>query len=125
MEHDPIKELATRIRQRREALGLTLEQVGAAFAGTVASRRKRVWAWESGTVNIGARELLVLAQVLNTDAAWLLTGRAAWPFEHVDRTRYEALDTTDRVFVQAKLDAAIEDRAARKANPTDQNRNAA
>lgn len=37
-----------------------------------------------------------------------------WPFHMVEASRYWALSQEDRAFVQAKLDAAIEDREARR-----------
>lgn len=43
----------------------------------------------------------------------------AWPFDMVERRRYDALALKDRVFVQSKLDSAIQERedANRKRRP--------
>lgn len=48
---------------------------------------------------------------------WLDNDECAWPFVRVDRSRYDALDLADKVFVQDAMNAAISNCEARAGMP--------
>ena len=63
--------MGTRIRQEREALGLTQSEVGAAAGVT----KGAVSAWESGnTKNLRVENLFAVADKLKVSARWLALG---------------------------------------------------
>lgn len=67
----PMQTMGDRIRQLREARGLTQRQVGDYCKVTDAS----VSQWERGaTANIKLATFLLLCEVLNTDAQYLIFG---------------------------------------------------
>jgi transcriptional regulator with XRE-family HTH domain len=79
---NPILEaIGQRLAFCRNHRGESMEQVGALFDNKSAdSRRKRVWAWEQGNVNIKALELVRLAEHFKVSVGWLITGKHEWPF---------------------------------------------
>jgi transcriptional regulator with XRE-family HTH domain len=60
--------IGTRIQTARQALGLTLAEVGSALGVT----RQYVYAWETGRRNPGPKHLAKLAEVLGLEIADLL-----------------------------------------------------
>jgi transcriptional regulator with XRE-family HTH domain len=63
--------IGTRIQTARQALGLTLAEVGSALGVT----RQYVYAWETGRRNPGPKHLAKLADVLGLDVRDLLPKR--------------------------------------------------
>ncbi len=63
-----IKETSKRIKQRREELGITQEELG--FA--INSDQQQIWRYESGKGKPSAEKLIALAKALNTTIDYLL-----------------------------------------------------
>ena len=62
--------IAERIRLKREQLGLTQAQLGK----LVGVSPKQIYKWERGRDEPGSGRISVLAQALEVDSRWLLTG---------------------------------------------------
>lgn len=69
--------LGNRIRGRRKQLGITQEQVAAAFG----IKRVSVTQWEGDTTAPERDKIAKLAQLLKCDPEWLLTGRGRAPIK--------------------------------------------
>lgn len=62
--------LGMRIKERRLSLGMTLADI----AEKVSVSPQAASLWERGTASIGAERLIALADVLQCDSYWLMTG---------------------------------------------------
>lgn len=101
-----------RIKQRRETLGLTMEEVATALG--VKWQTIQQWEKADGTAPKRTR-LEQVAIALLTTPEYLLYGTDAagepWPFaEWIDIERVKALSRDDLIFVAGKLDAALQER---------------
>jgi transcriptional regulator with XRE-family HTH domain len=95
-----------RIRDLRKIKELTQPQL----ASAVGINQSTLSDIERGA-GFSAEILMRLADELETPADFIMRGQsAAWPFSSVELARYLALDRDGRLYVEAKLEAAIESR---------------
>jgi transcriptional regulator with XRE-family HTH domain len=103
--------LGERIRERRAAKRLTLQQVGDTFG----INRASVSDWENNKTRPDLDRLVELARVLGTTTDFLLTGRPAaaalpeWPFVDIEPSRWAALPDRVKGKIEGRALAQIEE----------------
>jgi len=103
--------LGERIRARRTAKRLTLQQVGDTFG----INRASVSDWENNKTRPDLDRLVELARTLGTTTDFLLTGRqndtAApdWPFTDIDPSRWALLPERVKGKIEGRVLAQIEE----------------
>ncbi|MGE4340445.1 MAG: helix-turn-helix domain-containing protein [Pigmentiphaga sp.] len=94
--------IGERIRERRKARGLTLQQVGDQFG----INRASVSDWENDKTRPDLDRLVVLARTLGTSLDYLLAGRESnaekWPFS-ANFSRYQALTADQKARLNEKV----------------------
>ncbi|GAA5231779.1 helix-turn-helix transcriptional regulator [Verticiella sediminum] len=117
--------IGTRIRERRKARGLTLQQVAEAFS----IHRASVSDWERDVSRPDVDRLVRLSGLLRTTTDYLLTGTAAsaqggaadWPFRRVSHEEWSALSEEQKARIEGFAEAVAQElpaptHAARKAS---------
>lgn len=105
--------IGQRIRERRTARGLTLQQVGDNFGIS----RTSVSGWERDLARPDLDKIVDLAQLLGTTTDYLLAGRMPslstavdpWPFTRVSREEFDALPGSERLIIEGYVLRAVED----------------
>lgn len=80
-------DIAGRIAQAREALGLTTAQL----ARRIGVKTRTLYAWESGSSTPRANRLTMMAGIFGVSALWLLTGVGESPEPGASDSRVEIL----------------------------------
>lgn len=103
--------LGERIRERRTAKRLTLQQVGDTFG----INRASVSDWENNKTRPDLDRLVELARVLGTSTDFLLTGRQTtttvpeWPFQDIEPSRWAALPDRVKGKIEGRVLAQVEE----------------
>ncbi|NGT16950.1 helix-turn-helix domain-containing protein [Achromobacter insolitus] len=103
--------LGERIRERRTAKRLTLQQVGDTFG----INRASVSDWENNKTRPDLDRLVELARVLGTSTDFLLTGRRTsvtapeWPFPDIEPSRWQALPDRVKGKIEGRVLAQVEE----------------
>lgn len=103
--------LGERIRERRKAKRLTLQQVGDTFG----INRASVSDWENNKTRPDLDRLVELARMLGTSTDFLLTGRQAnptapeWPFTDIEPSRWAALPDRVKGKIEGRVLAQVEE----------------
>ena len=103
--------LGERIRERRTAKRLTLQQVGDTFG----INRASVSDWENNKTRPDLDRLVELARVLGTSTDFLLTGRQSeaatpdWPFPDIEPSRWAQLPERVKGKIEGRVLAQIEE----------------
>lgn len=111
--------LGQRIKQRREALEWDQKDLCELVPGLTQSNLSAMEVRGSKTSEYAIR----IADALRVSVRWLLDGTGApddrdWPFERVQRARWDACGPGDRGYVEGVVNRALEEcEAARSANP--------
>ena len=107
--------LGKRVEDRRKELGWTQPQLAVKVAGLSQQALDRLEKRDSKT----SEHAVALAEALSVSLRWLLTGEgrstdADWPFPRVMRSRWDACDDTDRGYVQAAINKALDECEAQR-----------
>lgn len=103
--------LGKRVEELRKARGLTQGRLADMTNGAISQQNlDRLEKRDARTSEAAP----ALADALGVSLRWLLTGEGAreatdWPFPRVSRSRWDALSTEDRAYVQGAINRALDE----------------
>lgn len=106
--------LGKRVEELRKARGLTQGRLADMTSGAISQQNlDRLEKRDARTSEAAP----ALADALGVSLRWLLTGEGAreatdWPFPRVARSRWDALSTEDRAYVQGAINRALDECSA-------------